>query len=726
MRRLMRWTERKMRCSGMKLWKLFFVAGCMMMALVLNTSYVMGAEPETAVTGDQDTAAVTDDKETEPDVQELAPLIVTGSKGSTRADLQPGSLTNLYRTEASTEFATEVFTREDIKNFKPKDLNDLIDKAAGIDIAYQGRKSPYFIRQRGGGNFTYIIDGAVLPPSVNRILYKFPVASIEELKVVRGATSLTLGPTIPIGASSSGSGINTGFIIIRTRQPERTEGTLRTSIEKAAGGHPVGYSADLFVGTRMKNQAGTQAYIGALGSRMDRSSQDSWFDGQESYGGMANAGLTAGKFSLNMMVYQDSGRFEMQRGVKQDGTLDNAKWYYDPLKVGILSADASLKWTRDQVTLFNVFKTDYEQHEHNEYFDSTSVTEKEEYNEDTSGFGLRHNARFGGTLVQAGVQMSSSTGYGPNLSKGYNRYDTTVTGFSASVEQSLFHSNLILDLGGRWDEKHIDNSSAARSASSASDDANNDVDMAPAKVLALGAHWKVTDRVTLEGRYFYGDQGTSGDFDMRLKNDAPPHAEKQERIEIGLGVKVASFFNPTLTWFDIDTENEKSATSATYELDSGTYYYYTESDTLRQGIELAVQGTICQNTFYKASWTYMLKNESTSDGVTTDEIGLSTPENIFGLTLTHHWNSYRFNLSVKQVDEWTDTSSAMGSSSVGGLGGYTRVDANISRDFSLKNILMNVAVFGRNLGDDNYSTRYVTGYYPDRGRTLGMEVSFSF
>lgn len=427
-----------------------------------------------------------------------------------------------------------------------------------------------------------------------------------------------------------------------------------------------------------------------------------------------------------MMVYQDSGRFEMQRGILEDGSLDSAKWYYDPLKVRILSTDGNLQWTPNQVTLFNVFKTEYEQHEYNEDFDSTSVTEKEAYTEDTSGFGLRHNARFGDTLVQAGVQMSDSTGYGPNLSNGYNKYDTTVIGFSASVEQSLFNDKLILDLGGRWDEKHIDNSSAAKSASQASDDADNDVDMAPAKVLAFGAHWKVTDRVTLDSRYFYGDQGTSGDFDMRLEHDAPPHAEKQERIEIGLGVKVASFFNPTLTWFDVDTENEKSATSSTYELDSGTYYYYTESDELRQGIELAIQGCICQNTFYKASWTHMLKNESTSDGVTTDTIGLSTAEDILGLTLTHHWNAFRFNLSVKQVDDWTDTSSAMGSSSVGGLGGYTRVDANIARDFALKNILMNVVIFGRNLGDENYSTRYVTGYYPDRGRTLGMEVSFSF
>lgn len=725
MRRVNYWAEKLMSCGEMKLWKLVCVAG-LLLILILNTSHVMGAETETTVTQDEDTAAVTDDKQQKSDVEELAPLTVTGSKRSTRQDLQPHSLTNPYRTEVSTEFASEVFTRQDIQNFKPKDLNDLLDKAVGINVTYQGRKSPYIIEMRGGGTFTYIIDGAVLPQSVNRILYKFPVASIEELKIVRGATSLTLGPTIPIGSSGSGSGVNAGFIIIRTRQPEKTEGTLRASVEKSIGGHPVGYSTDLFVGTRMKNQDGAEAYVSALASKMDRPSQDTWFDGQESHGGMANTGFTSGKFSFNMMVYKDSGEFEMQRGVKEDGSLDTAKWYYDPLEVKILSTDGSLQWTPDQVTLLNVFKTDYEQHEHNETFGSTSGTDRDQYNEDTSGFGLRHNARFADTLIQAGFQMSNSTGYGPNLKPSYNKYDTTVTGFSASVEQSLFNNRLVLDLGGRWDEKHIDNTSSAKSASLATDAANNDVDMAPAKVVAFGAHWKVMERVTLDGRYFYGDQGTSGDFDMRLEDDATPHAEKQERVEIGLGVEIASFFNPTLTWFNIDTENEKTATTDTYELDTGTYYYYTESDELRRGIELAIQGTIFKNTFYKASWTRMTKSESTSDGVTTDAIGVSIPEDIFGLTLTHRWNDYRFNLSLKQVDEWSETTSGLGVASTKELGDYTRLDANISKDFVLKNMIINTTIFGRNLGDVNYSTRYVTGYYPDRGRTLGMEVSFSF
>ena len=657
--------------------------------------------------------------------QKLEPVTVVAKTPSRRADLKPDSITNLYRVEASGRFGTEVFTQEDIQNLQPSDLYDLLDKAVGINVTYQGRRSPFHITQRGGGSYTYIIDGAVLPPSVNRILYKFPLAAIEEMQIVRGSTSLTLGPSISIGSSSSGSGLNTGFIIIRTRQPGKTEATLTASVEKAKGGHPAATDVSLYAGTRLGNPAGINGYIGGLLAKMDRSSKDSWFDGRDSENGMLSTGFTAGKFNMNLMGYKDSGRLEMQRGIAEDGTLSDVKWYYDPLKANVFSTDMAMQWTSGQTTLLNLFRTEYEQYEHNESFASATASSRE-YEEDTKGVGLRHNARFGNTLIQLGGQMSNSTGFGPNCRNGYNRYDTTVTGWSASLEQKFFDGNLIFDGGYRQDTKHIDNSSSARRASDANDEANNDVDMAPAKIFALGAHWRINHIFTLDGRYYHGDQGTSGDFDMRLEDDATPHAEKQERMEVTLAADLLPWFRPALTWFNVDIENGKSATSDTYELDSGTYYYYSESDELRRGLELLIKGTILKNTTYKASWTRMLKNESTSDGVTTDANGVSNPENLYSLALTHRWGAYRANFSIKKVDEWINSRSAMGTASSGDLGGYTRADANIQRDFQFKDIRMTLTLYGRNLGDKHYSTRYVTGFYPDRGRTIGTRVSFAF
>jgi hypothetical protein len=545
----------------------------------------------------------------QPPSQQLEPITVVDTPASGRADLDPDSLTNPYRVEASARFGTEVFNREDIQDLKPSDVYDLLDKAIGINLSYQGRKSPFFITQRGGGSFTYIIDGAILPPSTNRILYKFPVAAIEELQIVRGATTLTLGPSIPIGASSSGSGLNTGFIIIRTKQPRKTEAVLTGSMEQATGGQPVATSASLYVGTRIKGASNVEGYLGGLVAKADRPSDEDWFDGRESVNGMANTGFKAGKFNLNFMTYTDNGSFEMQRGVKEDGTLDTAKWYYDPLETTIYSTDMAFQWSPNQTTLLNLFQVNYEQTEHNDSFASPTTVEKE-YEEETRGVGLRHNARFGNTLLQLGGQMSTSTGFGPNTSKSYNKYDTTVTGWSASLEQTLFDGNLILDGGYRQDTKHIKNSAT----SAANDDANNDVDMAPAEIFALGAHWQMTDVYSLDGRYYQGRQGTVGDFDMRsLSGDL--HPENQDRVEIALAAKLASYFRPALTWFRVDTKNAKSATSTTYELDGATYYYYSESDELRKGVELTVEGDICQNTSYKLSWTHMLDNESTEDGI---------------------------------------------------------------------------------------------------------------
>ena len=658
--------------------------------------------------------------------QQLKAIVVEDSSESQRQDLKPDSTTNLYRVESSARFGTEVFTEKDIKALKPANLFDLLDKAAGINLIYQGRRSPYIVEERGGGSFTYIIDGAVLPASANRMLYKFPIAAIEEMQVVRGSTALTLGPSIPIGSSNSGSGLNTGFIIIRTKQPQKTEGVVTASAEKAQGGHPIETNESIYVGTRFgeAKEGGTpspvQGYLAGLATKMDRPSQDSWFDGRSNEGGMASAGFTYGKFNINMLAYKDSGTLEMQRGIGTDGSLMAQKWWYDPLETTLYTSDMAMQWTPNQTTLFNMFKTEYEQTEQNGTFTS-SVTSLREFSEETSGFGLRHNARFDNTLLQAGWQMSNNKGFGPNLSSAYNRYDTTINGWSASVEQRLFSDRLVLDAGYRQDSKHIDYSSRTAAANSA----NNDVDLAPAKIYALGARYAINDALALNGRYYLGDQGTSDDFAMRsLSGDL--HAERQERIEVALEATLTPWFRPTLTYFDVNTENAKSASNNTYVVNGETYYYYTESDELRRGLELMVKGTICENTTYTFSWTHMLDAETTSGGITSDAIGRATPENLFGLTLNHTWDPYRFSLSIKKVDQWTQTSSPMGTYDVDGIGDYTRIDANIQRDFHFGETLLTATLFGRNLGDDNYSTRYVTGYYPDRGRTIGLELAWAF
>jgi iron complex outermembrane recepter protein len=640
----------------------------------------------------------------------------------TRDDLKLDSVTNLYRVEKTAQAGTQVITKEDIDAYAPKDFFDLLDKAIGVDATYQGRKHPYFLNIRGGGNITYILDGVILPSSADRILQKIPMSAIEEIQVVRGSTALSLAPSIGIGASNSGSGINTGFVIIRTKQPKSTEGSISTYVEKA-NSQPTANGQDIYLGTRFTSKNSSDGgYISAMASRYNRPSKDTWFDGSDADAGMINGGFNIGRFNLNLMGYKDTGSFEMQRGVTVAGVLDNSKWYYDPLKTSIYSADMSMKWSENQITLFSIGKVNYQQTEIDENFANTSHAEKH-YEENTRTYSLRHNATFGNTLIQLGGQFTNSKGFGPNLSNSYNRFDTDVKGWSASVEQKLYDGKVVLDAGYRRDMKHINYSSTSASKNNA----NNDVDMAPATIVAAGALWHINNMFTLSGRYFKGDEGTSGDFDLKTQGGTPLHPEKQERVEVSLETSVAPYFKPVVTWFDVDIKNQKTASNNTYtDTDGNIYYYYTESDSHRQGVELAVKGNIGTNTNYKFGWTHMFDNSNTISGVTTDTVGVETPANSFTALLSHSWDNYRANISAKRIDEWNQSTSAMGVAYNVNLGGYTRIDANIERDFAFNNFIVTGKLYGRNLGNDQYATRYTTGYYYDRGRTLGFELRAEF
>lgn len=659
-------------------------------------------------------------------VYQLDPISATGSSGGSayieREDLNPKSIVNPYKVETSSAAGVEVFTQEDIKDLAPKNVFDLLSKATGVDVTYHGRKSPYFVNVRGGGSLTYIIDGAILPSTANKILYKLPMNAIEELQIVRGASSLALGPSINVGSSNSGSGLNVGYIIIRTKQPEKTEAILSGSLEKVES-HPTSYKESLYLGTKERFEDST-VFIGGMWAGLNRPSDDAWFDGQRADTKMANAGFSYGKLRGKILAYQDTGRFEFQRGVTVLGALDNAKWYYDPITTKIISGDATVQWSENHATLASLFGTRYEHTEYsNESFATNAVGVAKPYWEKTEGVSLRHNIRYGDTTVMLGVQSTDGSGFGANNNASYNRFDVNVLGWAGTLEQQFFDGAVVLDGGYRQDEKHINYSST----SAANNATNNDVDLAPAKIYALGAKWRITPTYNLSTRYYHGDQGTMGDFDVRAQTGSL-HAEKQERIETSLEATYDKTFSPMLTWFSVKTDNEKSATNNTYVDNGQTYYYYTESDTKRNGLELLLKGYFAATgTSYKLSWTHLLQYDAiTSAGVVTDNIGNTNPEDLYSLLITQEWDKYRANLSIQKESGWHTSTSAMGVAYNVDLGDFTRIDANIMRDFKISNTTTTVTLYARNLGDEHYATRYTTGYYYDRGRVVGLDVSVKY
>lgn len=650
----------------------------------------------------------------------LDPVKVTAPTILEHDYLDPQSPSNPYRVETTAQAGTEIFTEKDIQNLAPKDVFDLLEKAVGLDITYQGRKSPFFVNDRGGGSFTYILDGAILPSTTNRILQKIPMSAIEQIDIVRGSTSLPIGPSINIGSSNSGSGLNTGFIVIRTKQPKKTALILTGGAEKAVdqptANHESVYTSFVF------GSSDFNGYIGGMMSGMERPSKDTWFDGQNAKAKMVNAGINAGRFSGKAMIYDDSGRFEMQRGVTITGALDSSKWYYDPINTHVFTTDATMQWDEHHTTILSYFRTNYDQTEHDDSFASSTVTAAKHYYEDTSGSSFRHNIHYGDTKVMLGFQRANDAGFGPETNSNYRRFDTTVKGYSASVEQTLFAGNVVLDGGYRQDIKHITDSSTSAAANSA----NNNVDMAPAKIYALGAKWFVTPMYNITGRYYHGSQGTMGDFDVKSQTGTLD-PETQKRLETSLEAKFSKAFTPMLTWFDIKIDNYKTATTNTYVQNGETLYYYTQSDLHRQGVELLLKGKFDFGTSYKASWTHMVTNEAiSSTGVVTDNNAISNPVNLYTLVINHEWDQYRANLSAKKESLWTSSTSAMGTATNVPLGDFTRYDANIIRDFKLGNIASSLTFYGRNLTNEQYATRYTTGFYYDRGRTFGAELTMAF
>lgn len=659
------------------------------------------------------------------DVNVLEGVSVNGENSYvSRDDIELSSPTNLYKLEQSAHTSTEIFTQKEIEAYKAKDLFDLLNKATGVDLTYHGRRSPFNVSMRGSGNITYIIDGAILPPAVSRILYKIPMIAIEEIQIIRSATSLSLAPSIGIGASNSGSGVNIGFVVIRTKQPKKTQGILSAFYEKAVSQEGAN-GQSLYAGTTFGDTAGLHGSIGGAISRFDRPSNDTWFDGSDGETGMVNGSLKYGGFALNLMGYKDSGRLEMQRGVTHTGTLDKSKWYYDPLKTTILSLDASMAWSENHVTLFSVGHTDYKQYEHNEYFDATPPSTRD-YEEKTAAYSLRHHARFGDTSLQLGTQYTKSEGEGANQSTPFNTYETSVLGFSAGVEQRFLDGDGVVDLGYRRDQKHINDSVAAKTQIQYTNnlDANNDVDLAPASIYALGGLYRLSPNYMISARYFYGDQGTSGDFDLKTQDGSALGDEKQKRFETTFDASFSKVLGTALTYFDTRIDNEKVATSTTYIVDGAEYYYYTQQNSRTKGIELTLKGTLATNTNYRFSYTRTLE-QKVSPSSFEDNVGITIPRDNISALVSHVWDATTFNASLKKVSGYTSSQSPMGWSNAD-LGDYLRVDANIVHTFDLGSYKADLKLYGRNLTHDQYATKYTTGYYYDRGRTIGVEATLNF
>jgi iron complex outermembrane receptor protein len=69
------------------------------------------------------------------------------------------------------------------------------------------------------------------------------------------------------------------------------------------------------------------------------------------------------------------------------------------------------------------------------------------------------------------------------------------------------------------------------------------------------------------------------------------------------------------------------------------------------------------------------------------------------------------------------SSASPGGTYYGELANYSRMDGNAGYIFKLFGKPMAFTAFERNMNDNNYATRYVTGAYRDPGRQYGVELA---
>jgi len=659
---------------------------------------------------------------------------VTISDTPYREDLLSQSPRNPYRTTESSSVHVQVIGREEIEQLRPRDLFDLLNNATGVIATQSSRKGFSGLRVRGDSNFRWIIDGAMLQPTMaSRIVRSIPVMAIEEVKVVRGGTALTLGPLT--GSASPGGAPVDGFIVIRTRKPAKDEGQARLAVESFDTAQ-----ADLWLGKRLGNEA-TKGYIAGLVSRHDTEGPDDLLDngvpynqGWESTAGLVKSGFEAAGWLVDLMAYHDDGSFEIPNANSHG--LGQGSWYVRPTRTTIYSLTGSKAWTGHHTTLFGLSRAESKQTLHTANTPAGPYTSYQNDNLLTHLY-LRHNVDFGATRFAVGFDLLRwDAPNGQQYYEGIRREEKT-KGWFALVEHKL-DNGVALDASYRRDRVHVAHGleyyiPGAQPPGGVNSPLRYENRTLPhASFLSVGAAYDLSKAWKLAARYSQGGQPVQGGL-----NPAPGVVfgdDEQKKWELGVEGSLGTLFNPSVNFFRRKVVNEKSVVGYTYRATNNSTQIcragpipasgplslgagqtplpcYGQSDTERAGVELAASGYFAVRSSYRASLTHFTSLSNSAKG--------TTPENIFELFLSHGWGAYTLSGTVKHVARYkgstTDTTAW--------LGGYTRLDLGLSYDFKLGKNAARVTVYGRNLTDKRYET---TNGVQDVGRTLGVEFTTSF
>jgi outer membrane cobalamin receptor len=661
----------------------------------------------------------------------LPTLAVGGT--APRPELAPESPRNAFRTPPSSTGHSQTITREEIEQMRPRDVFDLLNNAAGVIATQSGRKGFSGLTIRGDSNFRWIVDGAYLQPTVaSRIMRNLPVGIIEEVKIVRGASALTMGPMV--GSAGPGGAPVDGFIVVRTRKPTAREAQVRVAVETQGALQTHLWGGETFkLGDGKGYVAGLLGYGGTDGPDDRLNNGASYNAGREATGGLAKGGIDIDGWLVDLTAYADVGEFDIPNANSHGP--GQGSWRMDPSRTNLLAVSGSKMWSENQTTLFNVSRLESRQKfwTANTAAGPYSSVQNDNY---ATHVNLRHNVDIDKTRVMIGGDYFYwNAPKGQQYYEGIPREESTRGAF-AQVEQNLFNDKVTLDAAYRIDQVDIIRGldyytgGAAPYGGVNSPLRTTNKSLPIAKFFSLGGAWKLSPDWKLTFRYGESAQSTDG---LNPRPGLTLAEDRQKKWEAGVEGHVDKWLNPALNFFHRAVENEKTLYGYTYQAVNGSSQVcrggavptsgalapkstssltpcYDQADTTRSGVELSAWGSYAPKGSYRVSWTHFTGLENAA---------AITPRNIAEFSINQGIGDFILTGAVKHVASYKGSST----DAAAWLGGYTRYDVGVGYDFALGGAEVRTTLYGRNLTDERYET---TNGVQDVGRVIGFEALARF
>jgi len=650
-----------------------------------------------------------------------------------RADLDPNSPTNPMRLAKSSSGHTETITRKEIERLRPRDVFDLLNNAAGVVETQGSRKGFSGLTIRGDSNFIWLLDGAYLQPTMaSRIMRSIPVNIIEQVTIVRGAAALTLAPLV--GSATPGGAPVDGFIVVRTRRPQDREAELRTSIESNSTVQSGAWAGNTFERNGVRGYVGgSVAYSGSEGPSGYLDNGSTYNREYRSKSGLAKAGIDVSGWSFNLTAYLDDGMFQIPNANSHGP--GQGSWYVTPSRTQMLMFSGSKSWSAEQTTLFNVSYIESDQTLWTANTPAGPYTGNHNPNYSTHA-NLRHNIDLATLRLSLGADYRIwNAPNGQQYYEGIQREEETYGGF-IELEKRFFNDRLTVDAAVRYDRVNILHGldyyipGAQPVGGVNSPLLTTDVLLPWAKFYEFGASWKLTEDWKLTGRFGTSEQSSSG---VASRPGVSLDDDSQIKIELGTEWHVNPWLNLGINLFHRAVENEKLLYGYSYLASNGSTQTcrpgvippsgplspqstssvtpcFDQANTTREGVELTASGRLWENGSYKANFTHFTNLEN---------VETITPHNIAGLSLQQQVGSYLLTGTIKYVDKYKGART----DAQAWLGGYTRFDAGIGRDFEFDTTTVRATLYGRNLTNEPFET---SNGIEDVGRVIGLEVLAKF